>query len=33
MTIDFEAATVTVNWDRDKLENLPFGRACLRLST
>ena len=26
-TIDFEAATVSVNWDRDKLENLPFGKS------
>ena len=26
-TIDFEAATVSVNWNRDKLENLPFGKS------
>ncbi len=32
-TIDLEQATVGVNWDRDKLENLPYSRSMTGLTT
>jgi len=32
-TIDLEQATVGVNWDRNKLENLPYSRSMTGLTT
>lgn len=32
-TIDLEQATVGVNWDRNKLENLPYSRSMAGLTT